>query len=241
MDQLHHLRHHEHPLMFKEEAHKEIEDGAAVPAGGTFLCAACGELVLGSSYTCNQCSQFVLHKTCAELPRVISHLIHRKHPLILLPNRYYYCDVCCGNRRRLQSYKCRQCDFNLDIQCASNLSNIKYAEHFSHEHILIFREEKEKENAGSLVFVMVAESQWSVQAIVAEGLTALTLSINHVWSCPLRSSTGCTPNTHLFSAKRQHEYAAVIPVTKTAAADSLTVASNVTSTLTSNVLPIKTP
>ncbi|KAK9921723.1 hypothetical protein M0R45_030222 [Rubus argutus] len=142
-----------HPLKLKEEAHKENEDGAASSAGGPFLCAACGDPVLGSSYTCDRCkpknenSEFIFHDKCAELPVILNHPIHGKHPLILLAMNYYHCYVCGKPRTNFLAYRCRECDFHVDIPCASNLSNVKYAEHFSHKHILIFREEQEKENA----------------------------------------------------------------------------------------------
>ncbi|XP_004295357.1 PREDICTED: uncharacterized protein LOC101301568 [Fragaria vesca subsp. vesca] len=141
MDQLQHFS-HGHPLMFKEEAQKD-KDGRAV------VCRACGDPVLGPSYSCGQCSQlFILHKSCAYLPREMHHPIHNKHPLILLPNINYRCDICRRSHSGLFSYRCRPCNYDLDIQCASDLSNIKYIEHFSHEHALIFVEDPKRREKG---------------------------------------------------------------------------------------------
>ncbi|XP_034225565.1 uncharacterized protein LOC117635343 [Prunus dulcis] len=76
--------------------------------------------VLGPSYTCNICyeqrrSSFDLHKSCAELLGEIHHPIHRKHPLTLdTSDREKSCS--------LQLFP--QCEFNIDLQCASNWRNI---------------------------------------------------------------------------------------------------------------------
>ncbi|XP_019082839.1 PREDICTED: uncharacterized protein LOC104703784 [Camelina sativa] len=74
-------------------------------------------------YSCMEC-EFMLHKTCANSPRRIQHLLH-PHPLKLIPeseygNRVYYCDACyryCGGFM----YFCPivECDFCVDVRCAA--------------------------------------------------------------------------------------------------------------------------
>ncbi|XP_050383228.1 uncharacterized protein LOC126800003 [Argentina anserina] len=141
---------HIHPLKLKE-AEQKYEDGAAAVAGPPVVCSACGDLLLGPSYSCNHCPEFILHKPCAELPRELHHPIHKKHPLVLLPDRYYSCDICRKAHSGKFSYKCEPCDFDVDLQCAPVISNIKYLQHFSHEHALIFVEDPEKREGKSLV------------------------------------------------------------------------------------------
>ncbi|GLT61175.1 hypothetical protein SLA2020_338980 [Shorea laevis] len=55
------LRHfiHKHPLIFNEEPNKDH---------GGLLCDGCEEQIWGPNYSCKECSWFILHKSCAELP-----------------------------------------------------------------------------------------------------------------------------------------------------------------------------
>ncbi|KAI5318626.1 hypothetical protein L3X38_038334 [Prunus dulcis] len=122
---------HKHPLTYKEEQKKE--DGRLV------FCNACGDPVLGPSYTCNKYPPgFTLHKSCAELPREIEHPLHRKHPLVLLTPTKYTCAACDQRYKASLAYNCSLCHFNLDLKCASNWQNI--IENDRHEHTFtIFR------------------------------------------------------------------------------------------------------
>uniref|UniRef100_UPI0005C96017 uncharacterized protein LOC105353270 n=1 Tax=Fragaria vesca subsp. vesca TaxID=101020 RepID=UPI0005C96017 len=144
-DQLKHFS-HEHPLAFKEEAPPKNE-----ASGQPVLCSACGEPVLGSYYSCNQCSnEFILHKPCAQLGREIQHPMH-EHTLTILtkdsrPYRSYICDMC-GAASRAESYSCYECEFDLDFKCAADRDCIK---HFSHKHLLKFIEKPHDD--GSPVF-----------------------------------------------------------------------------------------
>ncbi|XP_008241031.2 PREDICTED: uncharacterized protein LOC103339516 [Prunus mume] len=98
--------------------------------GKRFYCDGCGDPVLGPSYTCNICyeessSGFDLHKSCAELTGEIHHPIHRKHPLTLDTSaRKKSCSACHQGCISRFSYSCFQCQFNIDLQCASNWRNI---------------------------------------------------------------------------------------------------------------------
>ncbi|XP_061994024.1 uncharacterized protein LOC133711967 [Rosa rugosa] len=76
--------------------------------------------------------------------------MHRQHSLILNLNgaRECHCDACDQDCSRRFTYSCFQCDFNIDLKCASE----KGFKHFSHEHPLMFkRGNKAKEYTGLLV------------------------------------------------------------------------------------------
>ncbi|XP_021800717.1 uncharacterized protein LOC110744977 [Prunus avium] len=116
IDQNQHLN-HEHPMM---EVQRKNE----------CCCDGCGDPVIGPSYTCNICKEqsifgFDLHKSCAELTGEIHHPIHRKHPLTLdTSDRKKSCSACHQDCISRFSYSCFQCEFNIDLQCASNWSKI---------------------------------------------------------------------------------------------------------------------
>ncbi|XP_004306103.1 PREDICTED: uncharacterized protein LOC101308408 [Fragaria vesca subsp. vesca] len=142
MDQLQHFS-HDHPLMFKEEAQKDKD-------GTTVVCRACGDPVLGPSYSCSQCSDlFILHKSCAELPSEFHHPMHTQHSLVLNKGRGrgYQCDACDQDCSHKFTYSCFQCDFNLDSKCAFNWTGFK---HFSHEHPLLSQRKPKKKYFGLL-------------------------------------------------------------------------------------------
>ncbi|XP_020425012.1 uncharacterized protein LOC18769778 [Prunus persica] len=111
---------HKHPLIFK----KEQNDSRLV------FCSVCEDPVLGSSYTCNQCSPaFILHKSCADkLTREIHNPIHPKHPLCLHPPQNgNFCSDCnqpCSGF----IYYCHVCKFGIDLKCASKWEN------YCHDH-----------------------------------------------------------------------------------------------------------
>ncbi|PKI39101.1 uncharacterized protein LOC116209641 [Punica granatum] len=102
-------------------------------------CAACEFYVDDQlTYSCSLCIEgFVLHKSCAELPREIEHAFHPAHPLTLLPQApadYFYCSAC---RARFEGFTfcCITCQFYIDIGCASLKPTLK---HPRHEHSLIY-------------------------------------------------------------------------------------------------------
>ncbi|KAL6137039.1 hypothetical protein ACLB2K_062334 [Fragaria x ananassa] len=143
---------HVHLLMFNQGEQKHEDGAAATVACPPVVCSACGDPIHGPSYSCNQCSKlFILHKSCGDLRPKMHHPIHNEHPLVLLSDRNYCCDICRRSHSGLFSYRCSPCNYELDIQCASDLSNIKYIEHFSHKHALIFVEDPEKREGYSPV------------------------------------------------------------------------------------------
>ena len=111
--EIQHVCHDEHPLVFNEDER------------GGHQCWVCDEPVLGPSYSCIKCKGYYHHKLCAELPRVLQHPLHPKHPLILFSECEFYedeeyskCEVCkeCGAE---YAYGCFRCNFNVHSKCAS--------------------------------------------------------------------------------------------------------------------------
>ncbi|KAA8518178.1 hypothetical protein F0562_015652 [Nyssa sinensis] len=118
---------HDHPLILNEEQKNDAEE--------VCCCNGCLEQISGPSYNCNQCD-FSLHKLCAELPTEMEHPMHPDHPLTLLTNPLFLrciCDVCQGDWKSF-TYRCFQCDFDIDIICASLME--RKIEHKSHKHPL---------------------------------------------------------------------------------------------------------
>ncbi|KAG2326696.1 hypothetical protein Bca52824_009424 [Brassica carinata] len=103
------------------------------------FCQACVLPIFeGNIYSCIECG-FILHETCAQSRRKLQHALH-PHPLTLRHvNPYEYvgftCDACdhyCGGF----IYGCHlkdECDFDLDIRCASISEPVDYQ---GHEHPL---------------------------------------------------------------------------------------------------------
>ncbi|PPD98381.1 hypothetical protein GOBAR_DD04630 [Gossypium barbadense] len=116
--EIQHFSHH-HPLVFIQ-SHSVASKAA--------LCLVCEKPVEGWSYGCNQC-EFYLHKGCAELdlaPKIQNHF-HPKHPLTLQPkSRCSWIGKCnlCGKKFGGFAYRCNDCNFHLDINCALLQSSI---------------------------------------------------------------------------------------------------------------------
>ncbi|KAK2996735.1 hypothetical protein RJ639_025474 [Escallonia herrerae] len=100
-------------------------------------------------FSCDECRDFFLHKTCAELPQDIKHAAHPTHLLELLTrqpfgNLTYPCDCCCESRDGF-IYYCLLCYFCICVPCslARKISALGKIKHFAHHHPLIFNEEKD--------------------------------------------------------------------------------------------------
>jgi hypothetical protein len=105
---------HEHDLKLIDEQFDNDEK-----------CDGCMWPIYPPFYICTSCT-FFLHKSCVELLRKMSHLLHQ-HPLILLPsillpwplyvNKCFSCNAC---KRACNGfvYHCDKCYFDLDVQCS---------------------------------------------------------------------------------------------------------------------------
>ncbi|KAK9275858.1 hypothetical protein L1049_023131 [Liquidambar formosana] len=124
---------HDHPLTLqknkkKKKKNKEVDycDGCFLPISGDPI------------YGCSQCEDFILHKSCIELPQQIRHPFHPQHPLILLRERFpdvakRCCDAC-GQPCFGFIFQCVACGFDLDVHCSSLVPTISYE---GHHHLLI--------------------------------------------------------------------------------------------------------
>ncbi|XP_038690424.1 uncharacterized protein LOC119989150 isoform X2 [Tripterygium wilfordii] len=107
---------HPHDLIFCEQ------EVILLNAREEVFCHVCSKSLAGAQfYYCGEC-YFFLHNTCADLPPIIKHPSHRKHTLILHTNSPYGpngsdCNMC-DLRIANFLYRCSDCDFDLDIDCA---------------------------------------------------------------------------------------------------------------------------
>jgi hypothetical protein len=109
-------------------------------------CDACVSPISLPFYSCAQC-RFSVHKSCVELPRKMSHSLHR-HTLILLtktPKYVFDCDACHRSCNGF-TYHCDKCKFNLDVHC-SLIPDI--IDHDGHEHQLILSSALYSDRCGS--------------------------------------------------------------------------------------------
>ncbi|XP_031375857.1 uncharacterized protein LOC116190316 [Punica granatum] len=133
-EKIHHFA-HEHPLT---TIHVNVPT--------EINCKACQEKMSGLAYGCRGCV-FMLHESCALLPREIQHPFHPQHQLTLLSDfeTTFRCKVC--ERYCQFAYNCNECDFNLDVKCAVSITdpsqddqysidNRREIHHFSHPHQL---------------------------------------------------------------------------------------------------------
>jgi hypothetical protein len=126
-------------LIFNEELQKDYGI-----IGNSKYCNGCSETILGPNYICKKCHRFIIHKSCAELPRKLEHLLHPKHPLLLTHRNLFQgrckCDGC--NRENILwgfSYHCFDCNFSLKSKCASLPLTNQAKIHHAHPLTLVQR------------------------------------------------------------------------------------------------------
>lgn len=123
-----HDSHPYHHMRLEKKENGRVEDGKR--------CQACILLIYECSiYSCMRCD-FILHETCAHLPRKKWHPLHA-HPLTLqvAHQRRFEC-VACENHCCGFAYTCYEgaCSFQLDVRCA--LVSEPFT-HDSHPHSVI--------------------------------------------------------------------------------------------------------
>ncbi|PKI53429.1 hypothetical protein CRG98_026119 [Punica granatum] len=119
---IHHFS-HPHPLELTNVAQSQSMNLSIT------ICSCCTLRSDGGyMYTCRTCSVgggsgFALHLACAQMPALITHPSHPKHPLSLLPATPYHggssfnCDACSCPGTAF-CYHCPDCDFDLHPTCA---------------------------------------------------------------------------------------------------------------------------
>ncbi|KAK3019076.1 hypothetical protein RJ639_004363 [Escallonia herrerae] len=125
-------------------------------------CSGCKLQLSGYAYTCQPCN-FILHLSCTQLPRLITHPSHSNHTLSLLPMSTYprglfNCDACNRGGDGF-SYHCAYCDFDLHVACASRPLSIT---HHSHPHPvqLTFSPPYETKSFSCDVCLKIGFKQW---------------------------------------------------------------------------------
>ena len=133
--EIQHFSHEKHPLFLKDD--KIVEQKIRE-------CGICHSNVAVLFYACDLC-EYYLHKSCAELPRLLHHSFHHSHPLHLYNERNYYCNSCHREFSHSVAFSCAKCDFYMDVECAT-MPSITFTEvdqkniiqHFSHQHPMPF-------------------------------------------------------------------------------------------------------
>ena len=111
-------------------------------------CNGCVRAIFPPFYCCAGCN-FFLHKSCVELPKIKRHPLHQ-HPLTLIPvvpygDHWFWCQAC-YQRSNGFIYRCKDCRFELDVQC-SLVSDI--LTHQSHAHRFILSNTGFKQSCSS--------------------------------------------------------------------------------------------
>ena len=131
--EIQHFYHSSHSLTLHD-----IEDDTAVN------CHVCQETRPGFTYRCYDCD-FKTDVYCAKLQKEIQLSIHPHHPLTLLQFGnietelpHFFCNFC-NNRcysEQGHRFRCKKCNFKIDLDCARMLLNFEHIQHVSHEHWL---------------------------------------------------------------------------------------------------------
>jgi hypothetical protein len=108
----------QHPL------HPHLLTLLAKATYGRFICNVCGRLCDGFTYRCVECD-FDADVRCSLISDIITHDGH-EHQLIL--SRASYNEKCrsCGYNAKGGVFRCADCEFTLDVICATLLHTVKY-------------------------------------------------------------------------------------------------------------------
>ncbi|KAI4333203.1 hypothetical protein L6164_018040 [Bauhinia variegata] len=115
------------------------------------ICSACEQELSGSAYECTKRKcEFLIHKSCFELPQEVEHKSHPEHALTLLHSpshetgTIFWCDACdlfCPTFR----YHCINCQFDLHVGCASLPEKMQREDHEHELDLLYSLPDKEEE------------------------------------------------------------------------------------------------
>ncbi|KAM0020444.1 putative chromatin regulator PHD family [Helianthus debilis subsp. tardiflorus] len=89
-------------------------------------------------YKCNQCD-YLLHKSCSELPITLEHASHPTHTISLFRNESpHNCHVCkCNILKKQLCYNCSPCMLSICLNCGKNEAHHNTIYHPSHRHPLV--------------------------------------------------------------------------------------------------------
>ncbi|XP_059460243.1 uncharacterized protein LOC132189518 [Corylus avellana] len=105
------------PFIFTEEVKNDGKEDV-----NDVVCFGCEKPVSGAGYKCSTSDcNLLLHKSCLELPpQIQQHPFHHpNHTLSLVEPQKKLCNACGKNCNAYPFYHCNECDFNLDITCAT--------------------------------------------------------------------------------------------------------------------------
>lgn len=109
-----HFSHHHLLVLLENERNDDIE------------CHACEKLIIQGhpAYGCDPC-RFYLHKSCFELPKVMKHISDSHYLTLQNSSLSEKCTACGQELKGNTIYNCEMCDFDLDLDCASQHPSIK--------------------------------------------------------------------------------------------------------------------
>ncbi|XP_022748041.1 uncharacterized protein LOC111297656 [Durio zibethinus] len=111
---------HEHCLMLGDKINGDDDK----------YCDGCVLSISDLFYYCSECD-FLLHKTCAELPMKRSHFWHQ-HLDTLKSEGIFKCDAC-SHQCSGFAYNCDECEFSACLKCANISDTVMYP---GHKHLL---------------------------------------------------------------------------------------------------------
>ncbi|KAJ0639256.1 putative chromatin regulator PHD family [Helianthus annuus] len=137
-----------------EEDEEENDDVLIAKQDFKCLCSRCGEDINWYHryyYSCCHCSDYFVHKFCAELPKRLEDVCEVGHTLDLIQSRYYLnwiagnwvwkadwnCKIC-GRYHKSGDlwYRCDRCDFYFDVNCVTKVLQKNVIHHPIHKHPL---------------------------------------------------------------------------------------------------------
>ncbi|KAK9042062.1 hypothetical protein V6N11_017143 [Hibiscus sabdariffa] len=86
-------------------------------------CLGCMDIVVGSTYCCLVCFEFVMYKSCAYLPTQIQRDIFHPHPLTINLVDLFVCNACRRLTQSIIGYRCMCCELKLDFKCVVAILN----------------------------------------------------------------------------------------------------------------------
>ncbi|KAJ0639232.1 hypothetical protein HanLR1_Chr16g0601681 [Helianthus annuus] len=127
-----------------EEDEEENDDALIAKQDFQCLCSRCGEdinLYHRYYYSCCQCSDYFVHKFCAELPERLEDVCEVGHTLHFIRSRGWMdkwnCKIC-GRYHKYGDlwYRCDPCYFHFDVNCGTKMLQKNVIHHPSHKHPL---------------------------------------------------------------------------------------------------------
>ncbi|KAM0060154.1 putative chromatin regulator PHD family [Helianthus debilis subsp. tardiflorus] len=126
-----------------EEDEEEKDDVLIAKQDFQCLCSRCGEDIKWYHryyYSCCHCSDYSVHKFCAELPDSLEDVCEVGHTLHFIRSTHlgnWNCNIC-GRYHKSGDllYRCGRCYFYVDVNCGTKMLQKNVIHHPSHKHPL---------------------------------------------------------------------------------------------------------